>query len=265
MSIVRLEITGSIATLTLCRPQSLNALGQDGDGQDFRAACEKINADKSLRAVVLAAEGRAFSAGGDLKAMQAKHGNFAGSPSDIADAYKSNIHLIIRSLWGIEVPVISAINGPAIGLGCDVACMGDIRIASKDAKFGLTFLKIGLIPGDGGAWLSPRIMGMARAAELLFTGDVIDAAKALEWGIVSDVVEADELMDAAYAMATRVAKQPPLALRATKALLRQGQNTNFDTILELSAATQGLMHNTEDHIEGVAAILEKRAPHFTGR
>jgi 2-(1,2-epoxy-1,2-dihydrophenyl)acetyl-CoA isomerase len=239
-------------------------LGQDGDGQAFVVACNKINADKAVRAVVLAAEGRAFSAGGDLKAMQSKHGNFAGSPSDIANAYKSNIHLIIRALWGIEVPVISAINGPAIGLGCDVACMGDIRIASKDAKFGLTFLKIGLIPGDGGAWLSPRIMGMARAAELLFTGDVIDANKALDWGIVSDVVEPDELLDAAFAIATRVAMQPPQALRATKSLLRQGQNSSFDNILELSAATQGLMHHTEDHFEGVSAVLEKRSPKFNG-
>lgn len=264
MTIAKLEILGRVAVLTLNRPASLNALGQAGDGDAFAKACDEINANKEIRAVILTGEGRAFSAGGDIKAMKEREGNFRGSPAQIRDAYRTNIHKLVKAIWNIEVPVISAINGPAIGLGCDVACLGDIRIASTAARFGITFLKIGLIPGDGGAWLSPRIIGMARASQLLFTGDVIDAKTGLEWGFVSEVVEPDELMDAANAMASRIAMQPPHALRVTKALLRQGQTTSFDTIMELSAASQGLMHHSEDHMEGVTALLEKRAPHFTG-
>ncbi len=264
MSIAKLEIDDKIGILTLNRPEAMNALGQDGDGDAIAEACAKINAQKSLRAIILTGAGKAFSAGGDLKAMKNREGNFAGSPADIRAAYKNNIHKLVKAIWNIEVPVISAINGPAIGLGCDVACLGDIRIASTNAKFGITFLKIGLIPGDGGAWLSPRIIGMARASQLLFTGEVIDANRALEWGFVSEVVAPDELMDAAIAIATLIAEQPPHALRVTKSLLRQGQTADFDNIMELSAASQGLMHHSKDHMEGVEAFLEKRKPIFTG-
>ncbi len=262
--VAKLEKHGAIATITITRPDAMNALGQPGDGDTFQAICADINADRNIRCAILTGEGRAFSAGGDVKAMQQRTGAFGGSPAEIREAYRGNIHKIIKALWNLEVPLVSAVNGPAIGLGCDVACMGDIRIASDKAKFGVTFLKLGLIPGDGGAWLTPRIVGWSRACELLFTGDVIDAATACEWGFVSRVVEADALTEAAQAMADKVALQPPHALRVTKALMRQGQTATFDMIMELSAASQGLMHHTGDHEEGVAAILEKRAPSFTG-
>jgi enoyl-CoA hydratase/carnithine racemase len=174
------------------------------------------------------------------------------------------VHLIVRALFELEIPLIAAVNGAAIGLGCDVACMADIRISSDTAKYGLTFLKLGLIPGDGGAWLLPRVVGYSRASELLFTGDVIDAQTALAWGLVSKVVPADQLLDEAMALASRIAKQPPGALRLAKTLLRQGQSASYQTVMELSAAAQALMHHTKDHAEGVAAILEKREPVFTG-
>ena len=143
--------------------------------------------------------------------------------------------------------------------------MADVRLAASKAKFGVTFLKLGLIPGDGGAWLLPRIIGNSRAAQLLFTGDVIDADTAEDWGLVSEVVPDDELMDAAMELAERMAGQPPQALRLAKTLLRHGQTASYDTIMELSAASQALMHETEDHMEGVNAILEKRAPNFEGK
>ena len=146
----------------------------------------------------------------------------------------------------------------------DVACMADIRIAADTAKMGVTFLKLGLIPGDGGAWLLPRLIGASRAAELLFTGDVIDAKTAAEWGLVSRVVPADRLMDEAMALANRIAQQPPQALRLAKTLMRHGTTSSYDTIMEMSAAAQALMHETNDHVEGVNAILEKRAPVFNG-
>ncbi len=265
MTIAQLQMNGDIAILTINRPESLNALGLDGDGAAFEAACREINANQQLRAVILTGAGRAFSSGGDVKAMRDKTGMFGGSPVEIRHAYKTNVHALVNAIWNIEVPVIAAVNGPAIGLGCDVACLADIRVASKNARFGVTFLKIGLIPGDGGAWLSPRVFGYSRAAQLLFTGETIDAQTALNWGVVGEVTEPDELMDAAIGLADRIAKQPPHALRITKALMRKGQISDFSNIMELSATAQGLMHHSQDHLEGVNAILEKREPNFIGK
>jgi 2-(1,2-epoxy-1,2-dihydrophenyl)acetyl-CoA isomerase len=263
-SLIALAIDGPVATLTINRPDAMNALGEPGDGDAFAAACAEITANRAVRCAILTGAGRAFSAGGNVKAMQNREGAFAGAPYEVAQGYRTNIHRIARALYGLEVPLIAAVNGPAIGLGNDVACFADIRIASDTAKFGVTFLKLGLIPGDGGAWLLPRTIGMSRAAELLFTGDVIDAATAEKWGLVSRVVPADQLMAEARKLADRIAAQPPQALRTAKLLLRQGQTVSYDTLLELSAASQALMHHTADHQEGVAAILEKRAPVFKG-
>ncbi|MEQ9317129.1 MAG: crotonase/enoyl-CoA hydratase family protein [Henriciella sp.] len=265
MSVIKLEKSGPIATLTLTRPEMMNALGQEGDGPAVAAACAEIEADRKIRVAILTGEGRAFSAGGDVKAMRDQTGAFGGSPYDIRNGYRRNIHMVVKSLYNLEVPLISAVNGAAIGLGCDVACMADVRIAADTAKFGVTFLKLGLIPGDGGAWLLPRIIGNARAAQLLFTGDVIDAQTALDWGLISEVHSGDKLMEAAQALAERMAGQPPQSLRLAKTLLRHGQSASYETIMEMSAAAQALMHKTEDHIEGVNAILEKRAPNFKGK
>ena len=264
MSLITLETHGPVAVMTLNRPEAMNALGAPGDGDQVAAACAEVNADRAIRCVVLTGAGRAFSAGGDVKAMKARAGAFGGSGVELRDGYRNNIHRVVRSIYGLEVPSIAAVNGAAIGLGCDVACMTDIRIASEQAKFGVTFLKLGLIPGDGGAWLLPRTIGMSRAAELLFTGDVIDAKQAAEWGLVSKAVPHETLMDEAMALASRIAQQPPHALRLAKTLLKHGQTTSYDTLMEMSAAAQAISHLTEDHMEGVDAILEKRAPVFKG-
>src|SRR5690606_12229334 len=156
------------------------------------------------------------------------------------------------------VPLIAAVNGPAMGLGCDIAGLGDIRIASDRASFGVPFMKLGIIPGDGGSWLLPRNLGYARAAELLFTAPSIDTAAAEGWGRGKRVVPHATRMDEAMRTADQIAAQPPQALRMAKSLLRQGRDMNFDQMLELSAALQALAHLTEDHIEGVTAVLEKR-------
>ncbi|MBL8559691.1 MAG: crotonase/enoyl-CoA hydratase family protein [Hyphomonadaceae bacterium] len=264
MSFLSLEKTGRVVTITIERPDVMNALGEDGDGAAFEDACAEIAADRTIGCAILTGRGRAFSAGGNVKAMAERDGAFSGKPHVIRDRYRTNIHRIARALHAMETPLVAAVNGPAIGLGCDVACMADIRIAAENAKFGVTFLKLGLIPGDGGAWLLPRVIGQSRAAELLFTGDVIDAKTAVEWGLVSRAVPAEKLMEEAMALATKIAQQPPQALRLAKTLMRQGQTTTYDTLLELSAAAQALMHHTADHMEGVHAILEKRAPSFKG-
>lgn len=265
MTLLTTQTAHHITTLTLNRPEAMNPLGADGDGDAFAAACDAINADPDIRCVILTGAGRAFSAGGDIKAMRDKTGNFGGNPVSVANGYRDNIHKVLRALYGLRVPLIAAVNGPAIGLGCDLACLADIRIASSGAKFGVTFLKLGIIPGDGGTWILPRVIGEARAAELFYAGDVIDAATALDWGLVSRVVEQDALMHEAQALAAKIAAMPPHALRQTKNLMRQGRSITYDTALELAANTQALMHHSDDHAEGVAALIEKRAPDFTGR
>lgn len=265
MTALLFDKSGHLVTLTINRPETRNPLGEEGDGELFAAAAARINADPEVRCVILTGAGSAFSAGGNVKAMRERAGAFAGAGVHIRERYRQGIHRIVRAVWGIEVPVIAAVNGPAIGLGNDVACLADTRIAADTAVFGATFLKIGLIPGDGGAWLLPRVIGMARAAELLYTADTIDAKTALAWGLVSRVVPADGLMDEARALARKIAHQPPDVLRMSKRLLREGMGASFDTILELSAAMQALAHHTEDHAEAVDAFFEKRPPHYKGR
>jgi 2-(1,2-epoxy-1,2-dihydrophenyl)acetyl-CoA isomerase len=264
MGLITEDKRGAILIWTLDREARLNALPDMCDGDEVAAACEQVNADPSIRCVVLTGAGRAFSAGGDLTAMRDRRDLFEGSGAAIRERYRRVVHRIVRSLYGLEVPLIAAVNGPAMGLGCDIAGLGDIRIASDRASFGVPFLKLGIIPGDGGSWLLPRNIGYARAAELLFTARSIDAATAAEWGLVNRVVAHEDLMTEALAVAAQVAAQPPQALRMVKTLLRQGRDTTFDQMLEMSAAMQALAHLTEDHQEGVAAVLEKRPGDFTG-
>ncbi len=264
MSFIVIEKRGPIGILKFNRPETMNALGAAGDGEAVHDACAEIAADPTVRCVILTGEGKGFSAGGDVKAMRDGTGNFGGGGVNIRNHYKTNIHRAARALYGIDLPVIAAVNGPAIGLGCDLACLADMRIASDRARFGVTFLKLGLIPGDGGTWVLPRVIGMSRACELFFTAEVIDAAKAEAWGLVSRVVPHEALMEEALALAGKIAEQPPHALRLAKMLLRQGQNIGYDTALELAASTQSILHLTRDHKEGIAALLEKRTAHFTG-
>jgi enoyl-CoA hydratase/carnithine racemase len=260
-----LEKDGAIARLTLNRPDTRNPLGHPGDGERFRAAADAINGDRELRCVIMTGRGSAFSAGGDLKAMRERSGYFGGTPLELRDHYRNSIHGIIRAMWDIEVPIVGAINGPAIGLGNDVASLCDIRIAAASARFGATFLKMGLLPGDGGAWLLPRTIGWSRAAQLFFTGELIDAGTACAWGLVSEVVPDGDLPAAAEALARKICVQPPQALRLTKRLMRDGTMASFDTIMELSAALQVSLQHTADHMEALDAWFEKRPPVFTGR
>jgi enoyl-CoA hydratase/carnithine racemase len=264
MSAVLFEKAGHVATLTINRPDSRNPLGEEGDGELFSDAAARINADREIRCAILTGAGKAFSAGGNLKSMRERTGGFSGAGVHIREHYRNGIHRIIRALWGIEVPLIAAVNGPAIGLGNDVACLADIRIASDTAVFGATFLKIGLVPGDGGAWILPRVIGQSRAAELFFTADTIDAQTALQWELVSKVVPAKSLMDEAQALAARICRQPPDVLRMTKKLMREAQTASFETIMEMSASMQSLAHLTNDHREAVAAFFEKRNGEFRG-
>ncbi|WP_041560163.1 crotonase/enoyl-CoA hydratase family protein [Nocardia farcinica] len=262
---VLVERHGATVVWTLNSPRARNPISEPETIAALESAVAAAEADPDVRVAILTGAGAAFSSGGNIKHMRDKAGMFAGGPADLRPGYRHGIQRIPKALYDCEIPTIAAVNGPAIGAGCDLALMCDMRIAAHSAVFAESFVKVGLIPGDGGAWLLPRAVGMARASEMAFTGDAIDAATALEWGLVSRVVPDAELLPAAHALADRVAANPPHVLRMTKRLIREGQHQRLESLLELSAAMQAIAHTTGDHHEAVAAMLDKRPPRFTGR
>ncbi len=261
---LRVERTGDIVVWTIDNPDQRNPISDEATIDALEAAVGAANRDHSLRVAILTGAGTAFSAGGNVKHMRDKAGMFGGTPAELRQGYRHGIQRIPKALYHCEIPTIAAVNGPAVGAGCDLALMCDMRIAATTATFAESFVRLGLIPGDGGAWLLPRAVGMARASQLAFTGATIDAATALEWGMVNEVVEPDQLLDTAHRLAAEIAANPPHALRMTKRLLREGQHQSLETLLELSAAMQAITHHTTDHHEAVAAMLERRTPEFTG-
>lgn len=257
------EQQGAVVTLTMNQPERRNPLTGNTAVAELLQAIDRIDADRGVRCVILTANGPSFSAGGDIREMK-RQGTQEVSEMDIRQEYRRGIQRLPLALFNLEVPVIAAINGHAIGAGLDLACMCDIRIASEKAKFAESFVKLGIIPGDGGAWLLPRTIGLARAAELAFTGDTIDAQQALAWSLVSQVVPHEQLMESAHALANRIAANPSHSLRLTKRLMREALHSRLDTVLELSSVFQAVSHKTDDHREAVDAFLEKRPPRFTG-
>jgi len=254
-----------VVTLTMNRPENRNALSEEHEMLEFVDMCNTLERDDTVRAVVLTGAGSAFSAGGNVKHMRDKKSFSAGSPVQICEAYRRGIQKIPMALYHLNVPTIAAVNGPAIGAGMDLSCMCDIRIASQSAIFAASFIKLGIVPADGGAWLLARVLGASKALELMLTGDRITADEALAIGLVARVAPAETMLAEAQAMAARIAEQPPLTLRLTKRLLRESQFASLQSSLELAAAYQALAHNTRDHDEAVAAFLEKRAPVYTSQ
>ena len=249
------EQQDGVVTLTLNRPDERNALSNQSQWDEIVDACDRVQRDQDVRCVILTGAGTAFCAGGNVKDMKQKTGIAGGTPFEIREGYRRGIQRIPLAFQALDVPTIAAVNGPAIGAGCDLATMCDIRIASERAKFAESFVKLGIIPGDGGAWLLQRVVGYAKAAELTFTGDTIDAATALQIGLVSKVVAPDQLLPEARALATRIAANPGPALRMAKRLLLEGRHQRLDTVLEMSAALQALAHNTPEHERAIDAFL----------
>jgi len=255
---------GAIVTLTLNLPDKRNPVSEPEMVEALVDALEAADRDIGVRAVILTGAGSAFSSGGDLRAMQSGTGLRAALPAETRRRYRAGIQRLPLLFHALEVPVIAAVNGPAIGAGLDLACMCDIRIAADTAVFAESFVRLGIVPGDGGAWLLPRIIGFSRATELALTGETVGAAEALAMGLVSRVVPGDALLDAARAVAAKIAANPPQAVRMTKRLLREGQTATLPALLDLSAAMQALAHATADHDEAVDAFLAKRTPRFEG-
>jgi enoyl-CoA hydratase/carnithine racemase len=254
---VKLEKRDGIAIATLNSPDTRNALSSEHEYAAVEAACRDIQNDRTVRAAVLTGAGKAFCAGGNIKAMHERAENHSSPPVEQRYQYKEGIQRIALAVHHLEVPVIAAVNGAAIGAGLDLACMCDIRIASENAVFAESFVKIGIIPGDGGAWLLQRIVGVSKAAEMTFTGDPINAQDALACGLVSKVVPAEVLLHEALALAARIAVNPGHQLRMAKRLIREAQTSRLETILEMSAAFQALAHATDEHRALVAAAVER--------
>jgi 2-(1,2-epoxy-1,2-dihydrophenyl)acetyl-CoA isomerase len=265
MTFATYEKSGRVAVVMLNRPESRNAIATPQDCHDLAAALMRANDDRDVNAVILTGAGKSFCAGGDLKSIRERTGIGPQSPPDATRLnYRRGVHAVIRALADVEVVTIAAINGHAMGLGLDVATLCDIRIAGASAKMASNFVKVGIIPGDGGAWILTNAIGATRAAELVLTGDTIDATEAERIGLITRVAPDDQLMDEARKMAERIAVNPPRSIRLAKRLLREAQHSRLHDVLELSAAFQALAHETADHKEAVDAFTEKRAPKFTG-
>jgi enoyl-CoA hydratase/carnithine racemase len=265
-SFLQIERDDVIVTLTLNRPDKRNAISSIAECDEVVAACAELRRNDSVRCVIVTGAGSAFCAGGDLKGMRDGTGITGGrTGAEIRESYRRGIQRIPLALYELDVPTIAAVNGPAIGAGLDLACMCDIRIASEKALFAESFVKVGIVPGDGGAFLLPKVIGMSKALELSLTGETIGAAEAMACGLVSRVVAPEALLESARETARKIAANPPQAVRLTKRLLREGQHMSLPTLLEMSAAFQALAHGTADHKEAVNAMLEKRPGVFQGR
>lgn len=258
------NLSDGIMTVTLNLPEKRNPISEIEVIDALVAVLEAADADIAVRAIILTGAGSAFSSGGDVKKMRVGGGLRDELPAQTRRNYRNGIQRLPILFQSLEVPIIAAVNGPAIGAGCDLACMCDIRIASENAKFAESFVKIGLVPGDGGAWLLQRIVGLSKATEMTLTGAIIDAQEALACQLVSRVVPADALMETATAIARQIAENPPHAVRMAKRLIRQAQDSSLSSVLDMSAAMQAAAHATADHDEAITAFGERRAPRFTG-
>ncbi len=254
---------GTTLVLTLDRPDARNAYS-DAMVDSLVRALEEADRDDALRCIIITGAGAAFSAGGDLKRMLGHEGMFAGGPAELRRRYIDGIQRIPRRFALAEKPIVAAINGPAIGAGLDLACMCDLRVAARGAQLGSTFVKVGLVPGDGGAYLLGRTVGFPRALEMMMTARLLDTEEAERIGLVHRVVEPAALMETAHALAEQLAALPPLALRLTKRAAYRSFDADLEHALELAATYQGVVQNTDDHHEAVRAMLERRPPKFTG-
>lgn len=261
--VLRVERDGAVLILTIDDPATRNALSP-ALTRELVAACTQANDDLTIGCVILTAAGDVFCAGGNIKDMYARANHFAGNAAEIRRTYMNGVQTIARALYALEVPSIAAVNGPAMGAGMDFATMCTIRMAAENAKFAESFIKLGLTSAAGGAWFLNRAIGASAAAEMALTGDTIDAARALEIGLVSRVVPHDSLLDEAKTLAARITRHPAHSIRLNTRLLRESARLDLNASLEIAAAMQAVVQQTDDQYEAVAAAVEKRKPTYKG-
>jgi len=258
------EIEDYVATITLNRPERMNSFSEEllSEWADAIIRCQD---DDDVRAVIVTGAGRAFCAGADLRAtgegdvLMQDHG-----PGERRNSLRYSVHRVPQALEYLDKPYIAAINGAAVGAGMDMASQADIRIASDGARFGMSYVNVALIPGDGGAWLLPRLVGKQKAFELIWSGELFGAEAALEMGYVMKVVPHDTLMEEAMAYAKKLAAGPPVAIQLAKQLIKRSENLSFVEGLNAAQHAMTIVQSTEDAKEGPAAFREKRPPNFTG-
>ncbi len=252
-------VADGVATITMNNPARKNAFtAQMLD--DCQAAFRRAAADGEARVIVLTGAGDAFCTGGDVATMGGEV-TAVDTKQHLWDSMQGIPRLVAR----IDKPVIAMVNGDAIGGGMDVALMCDMRIASEKARFSEAYVRLGLVPGDGGAWFLPRLTGMPKALELLLTGDFIDAAEAARVGIVNRTVPHETLAETTYGLARRIASRPPLAVRMTKRLAYQGLHSDLAGAMDAASSHVAILQQSADHKEAVQAFREKRAGRFAGR
>ena len=257
MSSVRARIEGGVAVVTLDRPEVRNALTGEDMLEELLDAIHDAETDPDVGVLVLEAEGPAFSAGGDIKEMAAQKGLFEGNAATIIENYRDSIQQLTRFMATTDLVTIAAVDGPAIGAGFDLVLGCDLRLGTSRARFAHTFIEMGIIPGDGGAWLLPRVVGWQRAAELALTARSVDADEALRIGILLEITADDQLESRALELAEVIASKPRPAVTMAKRLLRQARSMDLDGFLELSAALQAAAHSTPEHVEAVNAYVAR--------
>jgi enoyl-CoA hydratase/carnithine racemase len=253
-----------VITVTLNRPERLNALSPDLTEELGDLLSDLYRGEEDLRCLVLTGAGRAFCAGGDTGGMP---GGAGERPKRSAEDVRRNFRgaqRVILGLQRLEIPTIAMVNGDAVGAGFDLACACDLRTAAQSARFMVAYRRIGLIPGWGGAWLYPRRLGLAKAAELMFTGDFMSAEEGYRLGMINRVVPAEQLQEETTALAGRIASGPPISLRLMKQLLYRGLETDLETSMLMAATGSSIALLSEDHVEGIAAFREKRQAEFRG-
>jgi enoyl-CoA hydratase/carnithine racemase len=258
---LKFEVKQGIATITLNRPEKLNAF-TDAMQESWLDALEECRTSQDVRVIVMTGTGRAFTTGGDVDSFSASAEQTA---ANIKARVVEGIQRLPRKIAEIDKPVIAALNGLATGGGLDIALACDIRFAAETARFAETYARMGLIPGVGGAYLLPRIVGMSKALEMFWSTDWVDATEAHRIGLVNKVFPDDQLMVQTYAFARRVADGAPLAVQLIKRVMRFGMDKDLATAHELVAANLPIVRTSEDHQEALSAFREKRTPQFKGR
>ncbi len=254
------QVEGNVASITLNRPEAKNAFSSDMI-RLWRDSLERARVDSSVRVVILTGKGDTFCSGGDIRDMA--EGKLTSW--DMKNFLWEGVHRIVLAMEDLDKPVIAAVNGAAMGAGLDMALMCDMRLCSHRARLGESYILMGLVPGDGGAFFLPRLVGLAKAMELLLTGEVIDPGEALRIGLVNRVVPHDSLMDEAMKLALKIAAMPPQAVRMMKRVVYQSLDCTLRTHLDYVSSQLSLLSETEDHREAARSFLEKRKPLFTGR
>lgn len=257
MTSIKSSLEDGVAVITLARPEMRNAITGEGMLEELLDAIDGAEADPDIGVMVIDAEGPAFSSGGDIKAMAGQRGMFAGDAATIVESYRVGIQQLTRFMATTDLITIAAVDGPAIGAGFDLVLGCDLRIGSPRARFAHTFIEMGIIPGDGGAWLLPRVVGWQHATELALTARSVEAEEAVRLGILLEVVPSDELEGRVRALAAEIAAKPRPAVVMAKRLLRQARSMDLDGFLELSAALQAAAHSTPEHLEAVNAYVAR--------